>query len=238
MKLSILASTTAVLCLVSLSSSALAEDIQAVAAITHVTVSQGSAVVTRSGRAAVPAGEHNLVITGLPGQLDLGRLTLSLEGDDVRLGNLSVRREDQQNLAGESQQQLQDQLDELSYQRGRIDDSIHSANMQLKLLDSLSSGTLGSPESAFSPNNITELLNVVSTSSNTARQTVRDAQRQGNTLDIEIEQSRRRLAEFSSRNRFSQIAVAAVELPRTSLHHYLPNQRRQLDMAVRGAARY
>lgn len=213
MKFHILSSATFALCFLSISSSALAEDIQAVAAITGVTVSQGSAVITRTGVVATPAGEHNLVITGLPGQLDLSRLVISLADNDVRLGNLRVRREDQQDLAGESQQQLQDQLDELSYQRGRIDDTIQSANMQIKLLDSLSSGNLGSQESAFSPDSITEMLNVVSSSSNTARQTIRDAQRQGSRLDIEIEQLRRQLAEFASRNRFSQVAVAAVDLP-------------------------
>lgn len=213
MKFSFFTSTTFALYFLSLSTSSVAEDIQATTAITEVTVSQGSAVITRTGRTAVPAGEHNIVITGLPGQLDLSRLVISLADNDVRLGNLRIRREDQQNLVGESQQQLQDQLDELSYQRGRIDDTVQSANMQIKLLDALSSGNLGSQDSAFSPATITEMLSVVSSSSNTARQTIRDAQRQASSLDIEIEQLRRRLAEFSSRNRFSQVAVAAVELP-------------------------
>jgi uncharacterized protein (TIGR02231 family) len=213
MKHPILSSTTLALCFVSLSHVCLAVDIQATAAITKVTVSQGSADVTRTGLVAVPAGEHNLIIGGLPGQLDLSRLVISLANDDVRLGNLRVRREDQQNLTGESQQQLQDQLDELSYQRGRIDDTVQSANMQIQLLDSLSSGSLGTLESTFSSNSITEMLSVVSSSSNTARQTIRDAQRRGSRLDIEIEQLRRRLAEFASRNRFSQVAVATVVLP-------------------------
>jgi uncharacterized protein (TIGR02231 family) len=213
MKYPILLRATLALCFVSLSYSALASDIQATAAITRVTVSQGSAVITRTGLVAVQAGEHNLVINGLPGQLDLSRLVVSLADNDVRLGNLRVRREDQQNLAGESQQQLQDQLDERSYQRGRVDDTVQSANMQIKLLDSLSSGSLGTPETAFSADSITEMLSVVSSSSNTARQTIRDAQRRGSRLDIEIEQLRRRLAEYASRNRFSQVAVAAVVLP-------------------------
>lgn len=213
MKFPILPSVAFTLCLLAVSGSSLADDIQASAAITGVTVSQGSAVITRSGLVSVPAGEHNLVINGLPGQLDLSRLVISLADNDVRLGNLRVRREDQQGLVGESQQLLQDQLDELSYQRGRIEDTVQSANMQIKLLDSLSNGNLGSQESAFSPSSITEILSVVSSSSNTARQTIRDAQRQGSRLDIEIEQLRRRLAEFASRNRFSQVAVAAVDLP-------------------------
>jgi uncharacterized protein (TIGR02231 family) len=213
MKYPILSSATLALCFVSLSYSALASDIQATTAITRVTVSQGSAVITRTGLVAVQAGEHNLVISGLPGQLDLSRLVVSLADNDVRLGNLRVSREDQQNLAGESQQQLQDQLDELSYQRGRVDDTVQSANMEIKLLDSLSSGNLGTPKSAFSPESITEMLSVVSTSSNNARQTIRDAQRRGSRMDIEIEQLRRRLAEYASRNRFSQVAVAAVVLP-------------------------
>jgi uncharacterized protein (TIGR02231 family) len=213
MKYPILSSTTLALCFVSLSHSSFAVDIQATAAITKVTVSQGSADITRTGLVAVPAGEHNLIISGLPGQLDLSRLVISLADKDVRLGNLRVRREDQKTLTGESQQQLQNQLDELSYQRGRVDDTVQSANMQIKLLESLSSGNLGTPESTFSSDSITEILSVVSSSSNTARQTIRDAQRRGSGLDIEIEQLRRRLAEFASRNRFSQVAVAAVASP-------------------------
>lgn len=187
-------------------------DIETTTTITEVSVSQGSAVVTRTGRVSLPAGQHQLIISGLPGQLDLSRLQLDLDNRETRLGNLRVSRVDQSTLVGESQQQLQDNLTELKYQRGRIDDGIASARMQIKLLDSLSSGNLAPQDAAFSAQNIGDILEVVATSANDARLTIRDAQREGANLDIEIEQLERRLAEFASRNRFSQTVNAAVEV--------------------------
>jgi len=65
-KYPILSSTTLALCFASLSHISLAGDIQATAAITKVTVSQDSAVVTRTGLVTVPAEEHNLITSGLP----------------------------------------------------------------------------------------------------------------------------------------------------------------------------
>lgn len=187
-------------------------DIETTTIITEVEVSQGSAVVTRTGVVTIPAGQHQLIISGLPGQLDLSRLQLDLNSEDARLGNLQVSRVDQGTLTGQSQQELQDQLNDLLYQKGRINDGIESARMQIKLLDSLSSGDLASQQSAFSAQNIGEILDVVATSSNDARQTIRDAQREESNIDIEIDQLKRRLAEFASRNRFSQTVSAAVDL--------------------------
>lgn len=213
----------------SVAANCFAEDIESTAVISAVTVSRGSAVVTRTGTVVLPAGQHNLVIAGLPGQLDLSRLRLNLNSDDVRLGNITVRREDRSSLAGESQQQLQDTLNNLLYDRGRIEDRIESARMQIKLLDSLSSGDLGSQQSTFSANNIGEMLNVVSSSSNDARLLIRDAQREAAAIDIQIEQTKRRLTEYSSRNRFSQTTVAAVALSSSQEINF------SLDYPVNGA---
>ncbi|MFK7864262.1 MAG: mucoidy inhibitor MuiA family protein [Pseudohongiellaceae bacterium] len=195
---------------------AVAAELETTTTITHVTVSQGSAVVTRSGSISIPAGQHSLIVKGLPGQLDLGRLQLALNNREARLGNIHVEREDQSTLVGESQQQLQDQLNDLLYQRGGIDDEIASARMQIQLLNSLSNGELGSQQAAVSVSDVGEMLSIISASSNEARLLIRNAQREAAALDIEIEQIKRRLAEFSTRNRFFQKVTAAVEIENPS----------------------
>lgn len=202
------------LLLLSLPLPILAEGYEADAPITAVRVSQQGAVATRTGAIDVAAGEHELVVTGLPAALDLSRLTLSLDNAKAKLGGLRIRRVYQNELIGESQQPLQEELDKIRYERGLIDDAIAAAETQLKLLDSLSTGQMDS--SFSSAQEFASLITLVDSSANAAKRRIRDAQREGAKLDILIIQKQEQLAQFSSRERYTHSAIASIDVAKST----------------------
>ncbi|MEM9314033.1 MAG: DUF4139 domain-containing protein [Pseudomonadota bacterium] len=196
----------------SLAAGVAADEYTVDAAITAVSVTRSGASVTRTATLNVAAGEHTLVMTGLPDSLDLSRLALSLGSDSVALGSVRGRRVYGDALTGESQQTLQDEVDELSYQRGLLDDSIAAAESQLTLLESLSQGKLES--TIDSATALSSLLTLVDESGNTARRRIRDARREATELARLIQQKQEQLDQFASFERSSQSAVAAIEATR------------------------
>ncbi len=197
--------------LATLAPTAAADEYTVDAAIKAVSVTQNGATVTRTATLDVAAGDHTLVIAGLPDSLDLSRLALSLGSSEVALGSVRARRVYGDELTGESQQSLQDELDELRHQRGLIDDSIAAAESQLTLLDSLSQGKLES--SIDSATELSSLLALVDETGNTARRRIRNARRESAELARSIEQKQQQLEQFASFERSTQSAVAVIDAP-------------------------
>ncbi len=181
------------------------------APITAVRVTPQGAVVTRSAAVRVDGGEHSLVIEGLPAGLDMSRLVLSLGDDRVRMGSLRARRVSGAALTGESHQALQDELEELLYRRGQIDDRVAAAESQLKLVESLTQGRVES--SVASAEDFAALMAQLNESSHAARISIRDEQREGARLDLQIQRQRELLDRFYQQSRHSQLAVISIAVP-------------------------
>ncbi len=201
---------TTLLCLIPLSPQA--AEIEADSSIDAVLISPDEATITRIGTASLPPGDHSLIIRGLPGRLDPNRLVLRLDDQSVRIGNLRLRREFQNEIVGEEQQRLEAEIEELRFARRQVTDGIASAQTQLQLLDSLASGSLGADEDLLSTDNLTGLLTTLVEAGNNARQSIREAEREVARLDIQIEQLQEQLAAFAARERSTQVATASLRV--------------------------
>src|SRR4051794_19463411 len=69
-----------------------AADIVAALTIDKVTVYRDSAIVTRSGRVEIPAGEHRLIVRGLSDRVDPATLRLSAASSGLKLAGVEVQR--------------------------------------------------------------------------------------------------------------------------------------------------
>lgn len=186
--------------------------------IDAVTVYPAGAEVTRSGMQTLPAGSHRLVLTGLPAQLDPGRLQIHIASDAVSLGALQLEQQFQEGLMNPEEQRLQNELEALEDGRLAITDEIEAANTQLKLLDSLAAGA-GSQQDSVSAQELTELLSSLGAASASARETIRDANRRLRQQDREIARKQFELSQVQTRQQVANtIAVeiqvsAAVSVP-------------------------
>jgi uncharacterized protein (TIGR02231 family) len=205
-----LLSLSTLLCLIPLTPQA--AEIEADSSIDAVLISPVTATITRTGTASLPPGDHSLIIRGLPGRLDPNRLVLRLDDQSVRIGNLRLRREFQDEIVGEEQQRLEAEIEALRFERRQVTDGIASAQTQLQLLDSLASGSLGADEDLLSTDNLTGLLTTLVDAGNSARQSIREAEREVARLDIQIEQLQEQLAAFAARERSTQVATASLRV--------------------------
>jgi len=196
----------------SLITPAFGDDLEVTAVIDNVTVFLRGAEVTRVGMVTVPAGEHRLLLSDLPPGTDPARLRLTLGNSDIRLGNLQLEELFDSELVGEEEQRLQNELDELFFDRQGITDEIESANTQLRFLDSLASGAVGGQQAILASSELAELLETLASSSNQARQVIRDANQRIKLLDLEIEQKRLELSQVATRQRSQQLVTAVVEV--------------------------
>jgi hypothetical protein len=67
-----------------------ADDIEAKLRIDQVTVYPNGAAITRRGEVSLPAGEHRLIVRGLPDPLDPGSLRVSAVSQAARLGGVEI----------------------------------------------------------------------------------------------------------------------------------------------------
>lgn len=119
-------------------SAAMANDLAT--SITEVTVYNREATVTRSATVNLPAGEQELVLTGMPSNLDPASLRVELVDKRVRLGQVNVRREALRDADSSKIVALQAEIDALTLEQQAIEDSNKVAKLQLSFLDSLASG--------------------------------------------------------------------------------------------------
>lgn len=201
---------TTLLCLIPLTPQA--AEIEVDSTIDAVLISPVTATITRTGTASLPPGDHSLILRGLPGRLDPNRLVLRLDDQSVRIGNLRLRREFQDEIVGEEQQRLEAEIEALRFERRQVTDGIASAQTQLQLLNSLASGSLGADEDLLSSDNLTGLLTTLVDAGNSARQSIREAEREVARLDIQIEQLQEQLAAFAARERSTQVATASLRV--------------------------
>jgi uncharacterized protein (TIGR02231 family) len=120
-----------------------ASDISATLPIDKVTVYRGSAIVTRAGLVEFPAGEHRLIVRGLPDGVDPATLRLSAKSGALRLGAIETERIFETELVGAAERAINRRLRDLADQKAAIEDDIVSAQSQLKLLDAVAKDPVG-----------------------------------------------------------------------------------------------
>jgi len=208
-----LTNTLAALGIVAFAPAAFCADIAVTLPIDSVIVYRDSAIVTRAGNAQVPAGEHRLVVRGLPDGLDPATLRLSARSASLKLGGIEVQRIIEGDLVNADERVLTLKLRDIGDARAAIEDDIVSAQAQLKLLEGVIAAPAGHGEHApkIEPNAVGGLLTTVGTSDAAARQRIRNAKIQLRALDEQSEKIRGDLAKIATSRK------ATTEL-RATLH--------------------
>ncbi len=164
---------------------ACAADLVAELRIDRVTVYPEGAAITRHGTVEIPAGEHRLIVRGLPSTLDEEALHVVVGSKGVRLGDVELKKIAQADYVVDSERQLQKKLEALNDQRSAIQDEIATAQTQLKILDSLASVPTGSA-ARLDATNLTSVLTAAGTGGTSARARIRDASVRQRTVDAQI----------------------------------------------------
>ena len=192
-------------------SGANADEFQVSSNIDSVTVYEQGAEVTRVGQISIPAGEHRLIIENLPQRIQAERLRISIDSPAVRLGNLQLEDVHRGELVNEEERRLQEELDQLLYEKQEISDLMEAANTQLRLLSSLADGSVGGQQTSLSVDDVAALLETLSSSSIQARTVIRDASRDILMKDRDIERKRFELSQVATRNNREQLLSVAVD---------------------------
>ena len=221
MRLTTSCSTTAiaVMALVSLfAPAARSADIPLTLPIDSVTVYRDSAIITRAGRVEIPAGEHRLIVRGLPDGLDPAMLRLSARSGSLRLGDIEVQRIVEGDLVNVKERALNQKLRDLGDARSAIEDDIASAQAQLKLLEAVIAAPTGSGANSPRLENaaIGGLLTTVGSSDAAARQRIRAAKIQLRELDEQREKISADLASIATARKATTELRASLQASATA----------------------
>src|SRR5262245_16791348 len=155
---------------------AAAADIEATLRVDEVTVYPRTAAVTRRGDVNVPAGEHRLIVRGLPDPVDVGSLRISAGSRSVRLGGVEIERIVATNFVNDAESTLQAKLLALEDQRAAVQDEIPTAETQLKLIDSIATAPgRGGDEADSRGVDLPATLNAMASGAGDARTRIRTA---------------------------------------------------------------
>jgi uncharacterized protein (TIGR02231 family) len=166
---------------------AFATDLVAELRIDQVTVYPQGAAITRHGSLEIPAGEHRLIVRGLPSSLDESALHVAVGSKGVRLGDVELKKITQADYVVEGERQLQKKLQALNDQRSAIEDEVATAQTQLKILDSLATVPAGpAARPVVDAANLSTILTAVGTSGASARARIRDASVRQRAVDAQI----------------------------------------------------
>ena len=187
-------------------------DILADLHVDRVVVYPEGAVVTRAGMVQIAAGTNRLLIKGLPATIETKSLQVTVDSTVVRLGGIEVERINEGRFVSEAERGLRRKMEQKSDQRAALQDDISTAQLQLKLLDSLAANPAGSPTRAtVDSSNLNTVLTTMVATSASARKRVRDANLQVRELDRELEQMKADLAKVATQSKQSTDVHAAIE---------------------------
>ena len=188
-----------------------ASDIEAKLVIDEVTVYPQSANITRAGKVSIPAGDHRLIIRGLPDPIDPGSLRVSAGSAAVRLGGIEVQRVVDKDYVSDAERALRKRLTTLEDQRVALEDDIPTAESQLKLIDSLTSLPADrNGKSVLDGLSLQSTLATIATGSQGARAKIRAAHIAVRTLDDEITAVKADLARIATARKATTEVRATV----------------------------
>lgn len=108
--------------------------------IDSVTVYPRGADVTRVARVALSPGTNVVILEGFPGNIDLGRLTASVEDESVEVRSIRLDIREQREAFDAEVSRLEAAITEVQDAIEAIDDEIAAAELQLKFLEGLAQG--------------------------------------------------------------------------------------------------
>ncbi len=189
-----------------------ANDIAATLPIDKVTVYRGSAIVTRAGIVEIPAGEHRLIVRGLPDGVDPATLRLSARSSGLKLGAIEAQRIIEGDLVGAAERVLNRKLRDLADQKAAIEDDIVSAQAQIKLLEAVAADPTGSGSNAqpVAPASLPTLITAVGNGDAVARARVRNARLQIRDLDEQIAATRAELGKVATNRKATTELRASI----------------------------
>jgi uncharacterized protein (TIGR02231 family) len=206
---------------------AAAADINTDLRIDAVTVYTGSAMVTRTGQVALPAGNQRIIVRGLPADIEPNALRLGIDSRNVELAGVEVETINDVQLASEAERALRAQIEAKTDQRAVVQDEIATAETQLKLLESLAANPGGNAGSGAAVNGTTlpAVLSTIGTAAASARGKVRDARQRLRAIDREIEKLNADIAKVATqRKRTTEVRalVNVKEAVTTGVHLTYP----------------
>ncbi len=174
-------------------------DIEAKLVIDQVTVYPQTANITRSGKVTVPAGSNRLIVRGLPDPIDTSNLRIYANSTAVRLGGVEVQKIVDKDYVSDAERVFAQRLLTLQDQRVALQDDIHTAESQLKLIDSLASlPTDHNGKSTIESASIQGTLTTIGTGSQAARAKIRSANIAIRDLDDETALAKAELAKIAT----------------------------------------
>src|SRR5262245_54229472 len=164
-----------------------AEDIEATLRVDEVKVYPRTAAVTRSGTVSIPAGEHRLIVRGLPDPFDPGSLRVSAGSRAVRLGGVELQRIVATDFVSDVESALSARLLALEDQRAAVQDEIPTAETQLKLIEALAAAPADGDDGPLSGSgSLPAILTAMSSGASGAREKIRAARIGLRGLDAQI----------------------------------------------------
>jgi uncharacterized protein (TIGR02231 family) len=160
----------------------------------------------------VPAGDHRLIIRGLPDPIDAGNLRISAGSTAVRLGGVEVQKIVDKDYVSDAERTLRKRLVTLQDQRVALQDEVPVAESQLKLIDSLTSlPTDRNGKSVLEGVSLQSTLAAIGTSSEAARAKIRTANIAIRNVDDEITAAKAELAKISTARKATTEVRATIE---------------------------
>lgn len=192
---------------------AAADEVAVQLPIVRVTVYARGALVTRSGTVALAAGTQRRVVHGLPAGIDTRLLQVTVGSAGARLGSVDTTEVNQVEYVAARERALREQLEAKTDQRAIIQDEIDTAQLQLKLLESLAARPTGGADApaAVTGANLGTVVATVGTSAAAARARVREAATRQRGVDREIEKLKADLARIASERRSSTDVTVTVD---------------------------
>jgi uncharacterized protein (TIGR02231 family) len=171
---------------------AIAADIPVSTAVGEVTVFLDGATISRRGATDIPAGEHRLVITRLPADLEPDKFRLDIASNAITMGALDFEQITTNQLVSPEERAITLKQQGLLDLIAAVDDEIATAQMQLRILDSLAQAPQGGTrEPAVTGANIPTALASAGQGSLAARAKIREAngRRRGLAADLAVVQA-------------------------------------------------
>lgn len=193
---------------------AAAADLPVPTAIDAVTVYPGTALVTRQGRAQLPAGPVRLVVEGLPIQLQDDSLRFEAKGSArARILGLSVENRRFAEATSAEVRAAEDAVRTLEQQDRALADRIEAANQQRQFLDGLRSTyvrerTENLAVRAVDTKEWASLVDFIGSRTNAVLGEVRTVENQRRDVARELEAARARLQQIQSKGQRQEKQVA------------------------------
>ena len=183
-------------------------------AISAVTVFPGSAKVNRVAKIQVPAGESTLAINDLPMNLINTSLRVSGESSvNISLGSVSLKREVNQDVVLQKEQELRAQIDVLTEKRSGLVDTISRANSKLSYIKAMGSGSNGENGTSYLQlpmDQWQQAWQTLGDATEQAQSEIRETNSQLKLLDSEMTKLQTELRDVASNQRSTRVATLTL----------------------------